>query len=175
MPRGKLLNESGYSGQRVVIINPTDFPLIGPLGHVTADTLTKLGMKVDLQEMDWGSVIQRRTSREGVDKGGWSVFHTFGSAPAYANPAVSTIVRGQGAAGWFGWWTNPRAEEMTRDWLAATGDADQSRIAKAIGDLALEEVATVPLGRFYNKTAFRPSITGILQGTSPFPWNVRPV
>ena len=169
-----LLDQSGYAGQRVVVINPTDFPTIGPLGQVTADMLRKLGMNVDLQEMDWGSVVQRRTSREPVDKGGWSIFHTFGSAPAYANPAVSALVRGQGAAGWYGWWSSPHAEELVGEWLAATDPAAQARLARQIGDLALEEVATVPLGRFFVKTAFRSSITGVLQGTSPFPWNVRP-
>ncbi|WP_204323848.1 hypothetical protein, partial [Stenotrophomonas maltophilia] len=35
------LKASGYSGQKVVIINPTDFPDIGPLGQVTADVLAK--------------------------------------------------------------------------------------------------------------------------------------
>ncbi|WP_216072770.1 hypothetical protein, partial [Acinetobacter baumannii] len=62
------LKASGYSGQKVVIINPTDFPDIGPLGQVTADVLAKIGMNVDLNESDWGTVIQRRNSREPVEK-----------------------------------------------------------------------------------------------------------
>ncbi len=45
-------------------------------GLITADLLTKLGMIVDLQEMDWGTLLHRRTSREPLDKGGWSIFHT---------------------------------------------------------------------------------------------------
>ena len=32
----KLLKEAGYSGQKVVVINPTDFAVIHPLGVVTA-------------------------------------------------------------------------------------------------------------------------------------------
>ena len=34
-------------------------------------------MNVDLQEMDWGSLGERRVSREPVEKGGWSIFHTW--------------------------------------------------------------------------------------------------
>lgn len=96
----RLLGESKYAGETTVVINPTDFPSIGLLGHITADLLGKIGFKVDLKDSDWGTVIQRRGSREPVDKGGWSVFHSFGSAPAYATPATSTLVRRQGAAGW---------------------------------------------------------------------------
>lgn len=169
-----MLRASGYSGQRVVVLNPTDFQLIGTLGQVTADLLRRLGMNVDLQDMDWGSVIQRRSSRGGVDQGGWSAFHTFGNATTWSNPAASVIVRGQGAAGWFGWWDSPKVEELTREWLDASDPVEQSRLARAVGDLAMEDVATIPLGRFFVKTAYRPTITGILQGPSPFPWNVRP-
>jgi peptide/nickel transport system substrate-binding protein len=171
----RLLAESGYAGQKAVVINPTDFPLIGPLGQVTADLLKKLGMTVDLQESDWGTVVQRRASREPVEKGGWSIFHTTGSASGWINPAVAQIVRGQGAKGWFGWWDSPKLEAMTQDWLAAPDEASQTRVAQAIGLLALTEVPSIPLGQFFIRTVYRRSIAGLLQGPCPYPWNIRPV
>ncbi|MEJ0016528.1 MAG: ABC transporter substrate-binding protein [Acetobacteraceae bacterium] len=170
----RMLDAAGYAGQKVVIISPSDFPVIGPLGDVTAETLKKIGINVDLQVMDWGTVVQRRSSKEPVEKGGWSIFHTTGPAVGYANPAVSSLIRGQGQAGWYGWWNNPRAEEMVREWLDSDDEAAQRRLAIAIQDLALEEVATVPLGQFFLKTAYRSSVTGILQGVGVYPWNVRP-
>lgn len=39
--------EAGYAGQRVVIVSPIDFTVIGPLGVVTAEALRKIGMNVD--------------------------------------------------------------------------------------------------------------------------------
>ena len=170
----RLLAESGYKGERTVVLNPTDFPAIGPLGQVTAELLGRIGFKVDLQESDWGTVVQRRTSREPTDKGGWSVFHSFGSAPAYATPAVSQLVREQGASGWFGWPDDPKVESMMQDWLAAPDETMRTRIAEGMGALALDDVATVPVGQFYIKTAFRKAITGVLQGIGPYPYNVRP-
>lgn len=169
------LKEAGYAGQRVVVINPGDYPLIGALGQVTAALLRDIGMNVDLQTMDWGTVVQRRTSREPVEKGGWSIFHSTGSSGGYSNPAVSSLVRGQGTAGWFGWYTSAACEQMAKDWLDAPDSAAQARIAGEKGALALSEVATVPLGLFKVKTAFRKSLTGVLNGPSPYPWNVRPV
>jgi peptide/nickel transport system substrate-binding protein len=167
------LKAAGYAGEKVVIINPTDFPDIGPLGQVTADVLKRIGMNVDLQESDWGTVVQRRASREPVEKGGWSIFHTTGSAPGWSNPAVSELVRGRGAKGWFGWWTNEHAEELAHAWANASNPAEQKRLAQEGARLALDEVASIPLGQFYIKTYFSKRITGVLQGLAPYPWGVR--
>ncbi len=130
-------------------------------------------MNVDLQEMDWGSVTQRRTSREPVEKGGWSIFHTTGSAPGYSNPAVSALLRGQGPKGWFGWWDSPKVEDMVEKWVNEADPAARKSLAEAIGNLALDEVATIPLGMFFTKTAYRKGLTGMLEGPVPYPWNVR--
>ena len=102
-----LLKLSAYRGERVVVLHPTDNPMLAPLGHVTADLLKKLGMTVELAASDWGTVVQRRSSQEPVERGGWSVLQSHGSAMAYANPAVNPLVRGSGLNGWFGWWGQP--------------------------------------------------------------------
>jgi peptide/nickel transport system substrate-binding protein len=61
---------SGYGGEKIVIINPTDFATIAPFGDVTYDLFRKLGLNVEIAETDWGTVVQRRTNRESVEKGG---------------------------------------------------------------------------------------------------------
>ena len=170
----RMLGASEYAGERTVVINPTDFPSIGPLGQVSAALLKQIGFNVDLQESDWGTVVQRRPSKQPVEDGGWSVFHSFGSAASYANPATSSILREQGAAAWFGWPNNPKVEAMVQDWLAAPDEAAQHKVADAIGVQSLEDVSTVPIGQFFIKTAFRKEVTGIKQGIAPYPFNVRP-
>ena len=167
------LREAGYANQKVVIINPTDFPDIGPLGQVTADRLKRIGMNIDLAESDWGTVVQRRANREPVDKGGWSILHTTGGASAWSNPALSFLVRGQGANGWFGWWKSDRAEELAEAWVTEENPDRQKALAQDLGHLALEDVSFLPLGQFVIRTAFRRDVTGILQGSAPYPWNVR--
>jgi len=119
-------------------------------------------------------VVQRRSSREPVEKGGLSIFHTFGPATAYANPAISALVRGPGDTGWFGWWNNPQSEELVQQWLDAPNAAEQKKVAQTLARLAMREAPTIPVGQWYGKTAFRKSITGILAGAAPYPWNVRP-
>jgi peptide/nickel transport system substrate-binding protein len=170
----RLLAASGYTGQTAVIINPTDFPLIGPLGQVSAALMKSIGMSVELRESDWGTVVQRRVSKEPVEKGGWSAFHTTGSASGWSNPAVAETVRGLGPKGWFGWWDSPEQEARVQDWLAAPDEVSQIRIARAIAEAALTDVATIPLGQFFIRTVYAKSLTGMLQGPCPYPWNIRP-
>ncbi|MGG5821832.1 ABC transporter substrate-binding protein [Falsiroseomonas sp. HW251] len=168
------LAASGYNNEKVVIINPTDFPLIGPHGQITADRLRRIGFNVELAETDWGTVVQRRVRTEPTDRGGWSIFHTFGSSLAYLNPAVSSLVKGPGAVGWFGWYDSPRAQELVQAWLDSTDAAQQLRLANELNKLAQDDVATIPLGQFQIRNAWRRSITGLLKGSMPYPWGVRP-
>src|SRR6266478_3579132 len=68
----QLIKEAGYKGEKIVIISATDQPIVHSQSLLTAETLRKLGLNVDLQAGDWGTLITRRTSKEPVDKGGWS-------------------------------------------------------------------------------------------------------
>ena len=168
----QLLSESRYAGEPVVILSPTDFPLVGPMGAVTADLLQRVGFKTDLRESDLGTVTGRRVSREPVEKGGWSVFHSFGGSIAYAYPATSPLIREDGTAGWFGWPGSPVVEGLVQSWLDAPDDAQRRDIAHKTGQLALQDAATIPTGQFYVKTAFRNSVKGIVQAPAPYPFNV---
>jgi peptide/nickel transport system substrate-binding protein len=168
------LKATKYAGEKVVVINPTDYAPVRPLGQVTADMLKKLGMNVDLQETDWGTVVQRRYKKDSVENGGWSIFHTYGSASGMATPATSPFVRGLGETGFFGWWQNAKAEQLVQEWLDAPDEASQKRAITELGNLTIEQVATVPLGEFYLPMAYRRTLTGMLPGAAPYPWNVRP-
>lgn len=167
------IKAAGYAGERVVIMNPGDFPSIAPLGEVTADRLQRLGMNVDLQTMDWGTVGQRRTSKAPIDQGGWSIFHTWTTSISITNPALNYYVRGQGANGWFGWYENAEIEKLTDDWTRATTDDARQTIYDAIQRIAFETAPIAPLGQYYPITAHRSDITGRIPATNALPWNVR--
>jgi peptide/nickel transport system substrate-binding protein len=168
-----MIRDAGYAGQKVVVINPTDFPTIGPFGHVTADLLRRLGMNVELVETDWGSVVQRRASKEPPERGGWSIFHTWWPGISIINPAVNATLRGQGDRGWFGWYGNERVEQLAAEWLLAGTEAEQKRLADEIQKESFEKAPILPLGQFFIRTGYRSGLTGLLKGTSPYPWNVR--
>jgi peptide/nickel transport system substrate-binding protein len=166
------LKAAGYAGEKVVILNPADVPTIGPFGQVTFDYLKKIGMNVELQEMDWNTLAQRRTKLESPDKGGWSIFHNWWLGTSIANPAITPIVRGLGAKGWAGSFADEKIEALTAQWMVAPTDAERIQLAREIQLLGLDAVPTVILGRFFILSAHRKGLHGLLGGTSPFPWNL---
>lgn len=169
------LAAAGYNGEKVVVMNPSDVPIIAPFGHITHDLLKRLGMNVELQEMDWGSLISRAVSRETPEKGGWSLYHTWWGGAGIAAPVTNALIRGLGNRSWTGWYSSERMEALNADWLSAPDEAARAGIAAEMNALAMRDAPTVPLGIFFVKTAYRKSLTGMLKALRPVPWNVRRV
>ena len=166
------IKEAGYGGETVVVLSPSDYPRVSALANVAADMLRKCGLNVDLQEMDWGTVIQRRTSKAPPAQGGWNVFFTTFTGNDMASPGGNLALRGNGAAAWFGWPTAPKLEALRTEWLSTTDLAAQRRIAADIQAQAFVDVPFLPLGEFFQPTVQRRELVGTLKGLSLF-WNVR--
>ena len=166
------LQAAGYNGQRVTIIAASDFPSLNALAQVGNDMFRRAGMNVDYVATDWGSVVQRRASREAPERGGWSVFFTFFAGVDMFNPGVHQSLRGNGQNAWFGWPTIPRIEELRQAWFDAPGLEAQQLIARQIQEVAFQEVPYLPLGQYFQATAYRRGLTGVLKGLPLF-WNVQ--
>jgi peptide/nickel transport system substrate-binding protein len=169
----QLVRESGYAGEKIVILSPSDFATIAPFGQVGAAVFRDLGMNVELVETDWGAMIQRRANRGPVEQGGWSVFHSWWTGEALVNPAMNAIIRGQGAEGWAGWYESARMEALNSRWLQEPTEQGRAAAVAEMQALAFEEVPSVPLGLFYIRTAYRRTLTGMVEGPAPYPWGVR--
>ena len=166
------LAQAGYNGERIVLIAASDFPTLNALAQVGNDMFRRVGMNVDYVSTDWGTVVQRRASREAPERGGWSAFFTFWSGVDMFNPGVHQSLRGHGAQAWFGWPTIPRIEELRVAWFEAADLDAQKRIARDIQQVAFQEVPYLPLGQYFQATAYRRGLTGVLKGLPLF-WNVQ--
>jgi peptide/nickel transport system substrate-binding protein len=162
---------AGYKGEKIVVMVASDYPVLNALGEVGVDMLQKAGMNVDVQETDWGSVVQRRASRKPPAEGGWSVFFTGFNGIDQFTPAGHLGLRGNGTNGWFGWPTESRLEELRAAWFAAPDTAAQKKIGEAIQAEAFDSVPYLPLGEYFQPTAYSKAITGVLRGMPLF-WNV---
>jgi len=168
----KALAEAGYKGEKIVVMIATDQPTNNGAGMVALDMLQKAGMNVDAQMTDWGSVVQRRASRKPIDQGGWNIFFTsFGGIDQYT-PAGHLGLRGNGDKGWFGWCSDPKLEELRDAWFAAPDTAAQKKIGEQIQAQAFETVPYIPLGEYFQSTAYSKSLTGVLKGMPLF-WNIK--
>lgn len=162
------LAAAGYNGERTVVMVATDLPALAALGLVGADMLKRAGMNVDVQSTDWGSVVQRRASKEPVEKGGWSVFFTSFFGLDQFTPATHLGLRGNGTAGWFGWADSPKLEALRDEWFRAPDLAAQKEVAARIQQQAFVDVPYLPLGEYSDPTAVSTNLNGVLKGLPLF-------
>jgi peptide/nickel transport system substrate-binding protein len=166
------IQAAGYRGERVTLIAASDFPSLNAMSQVGNDLFRRLGFNMDYVATDWGSVVQRRASREPPERGGWSLFFTFAAGLDFFHPGGHTLLRGQGDAGWFGWPRIPRLEALREEWFVAADLPAQQVVARQMQAVAFEEVPYLPLGQYFQATAWRRGLVGVLKGPPLF-WNVR--
>ena len=169
----KGIAEAGYNGEKIVLLVPTDIHHHNAFGQVSGDLLRRLGMNLDFQAMDWGTMIQRITNRGPIDRGGWNLFHTAGSNVSMASPALNFFIRGDG--GWTGWYQNPEIGKLTQEWRDTAADEPVQHIYDRIQETLFNDPPFMPLGQYSTFTTYRREITGVLPGIGSYPWNIRRV
>ncbi|MCW3475024.1 ABC transporter substrate-binding protein [Limobrevibacterium gyesilva] len=157
------LAAAGYKGERIVVLGATTIPPLHAYSQIAVDLLRRIGMNVDYVAVDWGTVVQRRASREPIDKGGWNIFLTNLGGTGNVSPAASSAIR-SGPAAWFGWPDNPKMEELREAWLDAPDLAAQKAVAKQMQLLMFETVPFVPLGFYSGPNVFRSTLRDIRDG-----------
>jgi peptide/nickel transport system substrate-binding protein len=164
----KDLAAAGYDGQRIVVLAASSIPSIWAAAQVATDTLTRIGFNVDLQALEWGTVVQRRASREPIDKGGWNIFYTYLGGFGNISPAPNITIRGNGKAAWFGWPTEPKLETLYNAWFEAPDLATQKKICEQMQVEFWQNPTYAPLGMYDSPTAFHTTLTDVRDGWPQF-------
>ncbi|WP_419898956.1 ABC transporter substrate-binding protein [Roseomonas sp. USHLN139] len=165
------LAEAGYKGEKVVFIVPSDLPALNAMSEITADLFRRVGINLDYQALDWGTVLPRLSSRNAPDKGGWSVWCNYLPGIVAVNPAGNSFMRGIGQRGPVGWPSSERLEALRDSFLEATDPAEQRRIAAEMQRQAFQDLPYIPTGFYYQPTAYRTSLRNIVEGFPMF-WGV---
>jgi peptide/nickel transport system substrate-binding protein len=168
-----LLKESGYDGTPVVIMKPTDIATINKLPDVAAQLLRQAGFKVDVQAMDWQTLVGRRSKKDTPDKGGWNLFLTAFVAPDMWNPLSNFGLNGSCDKAWFGWSCDPRLEELRDQFAHSTDDLAKKKIAEQLQARGFEIGTHAPVGEYVAPSAVRKNIKGLVIGPGDFYWNIR--
>jgi peptide/nickel transport system substrate-binding protein len=117
-------------------------------------------------------VLQRRGSREPLDRGGWSLFTSVTPVPESRDPLLASLVRSNGRNAWFGWPDDPKIEAIYNAWLDATDPATQTKLERDYQLAAFASVPFIPLGRYLLRGAWSSKLSGLLQGPVPLFWNI---
>jgi peptide/nickel transport system substrate-binding protein len=167
-----MLDKAGYKGERLVMLHPTDHVYYNPTTAVVSQMLSECGFNIDDQTMDWGALQSRRTSREPLANGGWSIFCTVAPVTDYRDPLLAAFIRGDGAKGWFGWPEDARMEQLYDRWLEMTDLAEQTKLEREYQLQAFKFLPFIPLGRYLQTSAWRDHVRGIPKGPSAVFWNI---
>ncbi len=167
--------QAGYHGEKLVLLHTTDQPFYNLATLVVADSLARVGVNIEDQAMDWGTTLQRRSSKEPLDKGGWSLFVSVTPVPEYRDPLLGSLLRGNGKDAWIGWPDNPAMEAAYSAWLDAETPADLTRLERDIHRIAVASVPFIPLGRYRPRAAWSTAISDPGKGPAPTFWGVSKV
>jgi peptide/nickel transport system substrate-binding protein len=166
------LKESGYAGEKVVILGVMESPILAAMAQVTEDLMRRMGMNVELVAMDFATMAQRRTSKEPADKGGWGCFVTVWTGSDIVNPAVHQMLRAGGPTAWFGWPTDPKMEQLRDQWAEAITEDEQKKHAVALQVEAFKTLPYIPLGSLVALVAYRKNLTGVWPCPVQAYWNI---
>lgn len=170
----KLVAESGYSGEKAVILATSNGPPEQQaICEVARELFVKLDLNVEYVDLDQGALEKRRLSREPAEKGGWSVAAITYDGLSAADPSSHPAIRGNGTKGFFGWPTSPELEALRDRWFVEKDVQAQKQLCEDMQHVAWEQVPFMPLGHWFSPTALRTSLTGVLPAPFPIFWNVR--
>ena len=169
----KMVAESGYKGEKVVLMSPSDQPALAPMVQVTQSVFQEIGLNVDFQSMDWGTLVGRRALDKPSADGGWNSFCTSWNGITMSNPGSHFPLRGNGKSGWFGWPVSPVLEGLRDQWFAAPDEAAQKKICDQMQAVAFKEVPYIPIGSYQLSSALRSSITDEVHAGNTSFWGAK--
>lgn len=169
----EMLEAAGYDDTPVVILQATDFTEVGTAAVVTAADLREAGFKVDLQPMDWQTLITRRASMNKPSEGGWNIHFSAASVLDTNTPLVHSVLQSTGDTGWFGWADDPEIEALRAAYLKAETLEEQKDVAVKIQARVLDNVIFIPLGNYAHVQARRDRVSDMLPTTIPVFWNLK--
>jgi peptide/nickel transport system substrate-binding protein len=168
----QLLKEAGYDGTPIVLMHSTDLYVLTNLAPVAKSLMEKAGFKVDMQSMDWQTLVARRAKRDPPNAGGWNAFLTGWVSADITNPIFTGFLNSACDKAMFGWPCDPEMEKLRNQFARETDPAKQKAIAEAVQVQATKMVPHIPLGQWYDRSLMRKNLVGMLQAPAPVFWNM---
>ena len=156
----QLLKEAGYTGQPVRWITTKEYEWMYNTALMSSQQMEDVGFKVDLQVLDWATLVQRRGKPELFD-----IFSTgFTLNP---DPAIATAIQ----CNWPGWWCLEEKDKLLAD-LARESDPRKRRaIIEKVQALFYEDVGRIKFGDYFDLWVTRKEVRGFKPGPYLYFWN----
>ncbi|MGH7068220.1 MAG: ABC transporter substrate-binding protein [Acetobacteraceae bacterium] len=169
----QLFKDSGYNGEKVIVLQATNFDFMNNSAQLIASWLKEIGVNAELAASTWGGVVSRRAVMAADDKGGWDIFITYGPGYDWNNPITMVALGANGKKGWFGWPEDAEYEALRRQWALVSTLAERQAIARKMQTIAWNVVPQVMLGEWVSPAAMRSNVHDLIGMPDIIPfWNV---
>jgi peptide/nickel transport system substrate-binding protein len=167
-----LLKEANYDGTPVVLMQSTDLVVLTNLAPVAKSLMERAGFKVDMQAMDWQTLVARRAKKDPPNAGGWNAFLTAWVAADILNPVMAGFANAGCDKAMFGWPCDQETEKLRDQFARETDPKKQKEIAEAVQVRNTQATTHLFLGQWYASIAARKNVNGIMTAPVPVFWNV---
>ena len=133
---------------------------------VAKDLMTRAGFNVDMQSMDWQTLVARRVKKDPPSAGGWNAAMTSWVAADILNPVMTGFLNASCDSANWGWPCDQQMEKLRDDFARETDPARQKAIAEQVQARAFEIMTHIPLGQWYQPGAIRKGVVEDLK----YPW-----
>jgi len=155
-----LLKEAGYKGEPVRWLTTKEYSYLYAFALATKPQLEAVGMKVDLQLVDWATLVQRRAKPELYD-----IFVTGHDTPNH--PLLQPFM----SPTWPGWWDTPEKTRLYNGIFAEPDDKKAQALIEDMERLVMKEVPYVKIGEYFALRGTRKELKGYVNPVHFFLWN----
>ncbi|MET4483643.1 ABC transporter substrate-binding protein [Bradyrhizobium sp. F1.13.3] len=167
----QLFKESGYSGEKVVILQPTNWLPGSNVAQLLAAALRKIEVNAELAPSDWAGLSERRSNKGPVESGGWSIYPTSAIDLSFGDPLSAGWMTLNGQ--YYGWPQNDEYEVLRAQWANGTLE-DRKTLARKMQQSWWDTAGSVFLGQSVSPIARRKELTGLVSYPALLPmWNMR--
>jgi peptide/nickel transport system substrate-binding protein len=142
------------------------------MAPVAKTLLERGGFKVDMQSMDWQTLVARRAKKDPVSQGGWNIAMTAASAVLLLDPVNNHYAEASGDRAQFGWPLDEEIEKLRMAFVREGDPKKQLEIAEKVQTRIISEGVTIPLGQYVQPSARRRNISGNVASPVTVLWNV---
>ena len=139
-----LLKEAGYAGQPVRWITTKEYEYMYNSALIARQQMEEVGFKVDLQVLDWATVVQRRNKPEL-----WDLFTT--GITFTPDPALTSNLQ----CDWPGWWCLEEKERLLAELIRENDPKKRRVLIERIQAVFYEDVGRIKMGDLFTLYATR--------------------
>lgn len=156
----ELAAKAGYKGEPIRLLTTTQFDYYYNMALVATEAWTKAGFNIDMQVVDWGTLLARRNNPALYE------MSTVG-APFLAEPSL-TFTAGSERPGW---WSSEAKDRIVGAFNAETDPVKRAAMFDEVQKLIYTEVPYIKVGDYNVLRAQARRLQGVKQSAWIYFWN----